>query len=528
MNITEKLQLPIISTNQKMKIYFFRVSLLCQLVFCTHTLSGQVSTTTLVNPDLSQPTNMFGFDIKLSADGSTLIAGAPYQTGPEGKEGLGMVCVYRRTMPFDPDHWEQIGQSLSINATGRFGSAVAISYDGNRIVVGAPNHLKGELRVYEYNIVSNIWGLIPSTDLSTIGSPRSDIGLAVAMSDDGQIVVVGSPRSESPSGFDRHGAVDILKYESETDGYIHSQMLFPTFDPSYHHDHHYGTSVNITGDGSSIVVGSPGYSGGKGRIYVYKNVLNSYDIAGVKTGGSGQRYIGKRVDIEKVGEDVFVVDGNSGSAGVQIYHVSQAFWALLPPYNLGIGAPDPVKGVAINSNGTIAVGTGGILDGAQGRVQWYKMKGNDWLHYGTIVPYLTGKNLGLSVSLSNKSSTSDLFIAGGAPGTFTMDKTGIRHVRIVRETDESILSSVSRVKSQKEIYPNPTHKYLNIRHTEEGDRIVLLDDKGNETFAIEVKKGQSEVSIDLERLEKKPGAYYIKISHAKGKQCTTERVVIER
>ena len=99
--------------------------------------------------------DQFGAAVALSADGSTLAAGAPFEdssaTGAfaasdplwaavladEGAAGSGAAAVYRR---LTTGHWtiEAFVKAPAANAYAKFGATVALSADGGALAVGAP------------------------------------------------------------------------------------------------------------------------------------------------------------------------------------------------------------------------------------------------------------------------------------------------------------------------------------------------------------------------------------------------------
>ena len=94
----------------------------------------------------------FGYSVSLSSDGSFLAVGSMNNSAP------GMVQVYQYTT-----EWNQIGNNIvgTMNSD-MFGASVALSFDGSRIVIGAPryNSWLGRVKVYEWNGFS--WDLIGS------------------------------------------------------------------------------------------------------------------------------------------------------------------------------------------------------------------------------------------------------------------------------------------------------------------------------------------------------------------------------
>src|SRR5690349_3286951 len=87
----------------------------------------------------------FGDSVAVSQDGSTVLVGAPSQTGGEGKEHKeGVAYVFVRSH----GSWVQQGAVQGRTGTlatppgfagGAFGSSVALSGDGNTALVGSPD-----------------------------------------------------------------------------------------------------------------------------------------------------------------------------------------------------------------------------------------------------------------------------------------------------------------------------------------------------------------------------------------------------
>ena len=72
-----------------------------------------------------------GYTMALSANGIRVVVGSPQE---------GLVQVYDLN---SANLWEQVGQSISIQGDNKFGTSVAISADGTRLVAGAPGSVGG-------------------------------------------------------------------------------------------------------------------------------------------------------------------------------------------------------------------------------------------------------------------------------------------------------------------------------------------------------------------------------------------------
>ncbi len=141
-----------------------------------------------------------GFSVSLSADGNTVAVGAPFsQTNGD----VGRV----RVLDWDGTTWNQRGLNLrSENDNGQNGRSVDLSADGNRIAIGAPassiipGFIEGHVRIHEWNGTS--WVQLGADINGLQGFDRN--GLAVALSSNGNRVVMGAPTGYTDdSGYTR-------------------------------------------------------------------------------------------------------------------------------------------------------------------------------------------------------------------------------------------------------------------------------------------------------------------------------------
>lgn len=201
----------------------------------------------------------FGQSIACSSDGLTFAAGSPYK-GPNGR---GKVRVFSLVN----GNWMQKGQGIEGEADGDwFGSAVALSGDGNRLAGGAPRNqgYKGHVRVYEY--ANGSWAQMGG-DID--GEALSDeSGYAVALSDDGTRVAIGAPKNDgSATGA---GHVRVFNWESGTWSQVGADIDGEAWGDAS------GFSLGLSDDGTTVVIGSPESDAGgtnSGQARVYNNPL---------------------------------------------------------------------------------------------------------------------------------------------------------------------------------------------------------------------------------------------------------------
>lgn len=127
-----------------------------------------------------------GWSVSLSGDGKRLVIGSPYSIL---NSQLGHVRVYEENNGF----WGQIGDIIYGNGnSSNFGLSVSISMDGSRIAIGEPDiafNGPGQVQVFEE--ISGNWVQIGNT---LEGENSGDeFGSAVAISPDGNRIAAGAP-----------------------------------------------------------------------------------------------------------------------------------------------------------------------------------------------------------------------------------------------------------------------------------------------------------------------------------------------
>jgi hypothetical protein len=243
---------------------------------------------------------ILGVSVALSLDGSTLVAGNPFDanyrlgvggfTEPippplyEESPMSGAVCVYRLV----GDTWQDdVYIKPSDTREGAlFGSAIALNDDGTLLAVGAPESGGG---VYLFRFEGETW--FEEVKLSGSDTQLNDLfGAAVALSADSDVLAVGSPHHPGKNHDDeeREGAVFVFRYED--DEWNEQSMIKPVhLSPS----ERFGTSVALATSGNRLAVGAPGDDSssvgvdgdmldnlaiGAGAVYVYRQASNSWLI----------------------------------------------------------------------------------------------------------------------------------------------------------------------------------------------------------------------------------------------------------
>jgi hypothetical protein len=182
----------------------------------------------------------FGRAVALSSDGNKVVVGA-YTNNATG-EDAGQTRVYELIS----GNWTQIGEDIDGSAPGDWaGLAVDISGDGNRIVVGAPGNndrsFPGVSLVYEF--IDGAW--------TKLGSDLNG-GYSVSLSEDGSRVAVGDYKGSN--GGTNAGQVNVYEYDDSSMTWV----LLGT-EISGDQGELSGTSVFLSADGDRVAVSSPVY-----------------------------------------------------------------------------------------------------------------------------------------------------------------------------------------------------------------------------------------------------------------------------
>lgn len=215
----------------------------------------------------------FGFSVALSADGRVLAAGAPGR-----HHQAGAVFSFRRSAS---GVWEDDGlqgAAGGIPAGARFGHSVALSADGSTLAAGAPHESSVAPRsgaAYLFTHGSGGGGWQAQAFLKPAQGGSDDLfGTRVALSASGRLLAVAAPQERSPTtGFDavenRPGAATsstfgaAYLFEPEGHGWRPSRFIKPT---NLHASMMFGQSLALSADGEHLAVGAPQENTRLGRI----------------------------------------------------------------------------------------------------------------------------------------------------------------------------------------------------------------------------------------------------------------------
>ena len=265
----------------------------------------------------------FGRAVEVSADGSTLLVG---RLRDDPLRGHGAVFVYERV----DDAWlfrQKLTVSPATSFQNFFGAALALSADGSRALVGAPNETAGAVgglsgAVHIFERVAGVWSQIGSLVPDAPCAPTAlSYGSSVALSEDGRTAVVGSGVANGNSG---------LIFE-RIDGEWFQQACF--FDLSLG----IGSPVAISGDGSTALIAAPFEDtagvGNSGAVHVYRRSAGSWqevDVVSADLPTAGTAF-GWSLGIDRDGSSIAVgtpyfVDGFAQVGSAYIFQEVAGSW----------------------------------------------------------------------------------------------------------------------------------------------------------------------------------------------------------
>ncbi len=264
----------------------------------------------------------------LSADARTLVVGAPgWSTG----DSEGYVKVYRADE--DGGNRVQLGQTIYGNAPGDvFGKSVDITADGNSIVVGSPGN---EYRQGYLQVVS----LDSSDDASTgtwkqVGQNitgetiRDQFWWSVSISDDGKTIAVGAAQN------DENG--DHVRIHRLEDVGTSWKQIGEDIDGKAAGDYYSGTLVSLSANGSIVAIGAPQAANNTGQVKVYQieSAGSSWEQLGESIYGDNEYgFLGQSLNISPDGYSLAI--GSPGSSSEDDFKGYVSFFSLESDVDLG-------------------------------------------------------------------------------------------------------------------------------------------------------------------------------------------------
>ncbi len=369
----------------------------------------------------------FGYSVALSADGDTALIG-----GPRDNHYDGAAWVFTRS----GSTWTQQGEKLTgggETGKGEFGISVALSADGDTALIGGPADNGAAGAAWAFTRSGSTWTQQGEKLTGTGAIGKGELGASVALSEHGDTALIGGPGDNGSTGaawvFTRSDAVWTQQGEKLVGDCTSSCANEGTGETG---EGKFGSSVTLSADGGTALIGGPGDNGSAGAAWVFTRSGAVWTQRGEKlvgdctsscanegTGETGEGKFGSSVALSADGGTALIGGpGDNGSTGAAwVFTRAGATWTQQGEKLTGGGETGEGEfgaSVALSENGDTALIGGPEDDAATGAVWAFTRSGGVWSQQG---PKLTGgeegnSQFGVLVALSADGNTALI----GGPG----------------------------------------------------------------------------------------------------------------
>jgi hypothetical protein len=280
-------------------------------------------------------------------------------------------------------------QGAKLIGTGAVGSevnqanSVAVSADGNTVILGgsADNSQLGAAWVFTRS--NGVWTQQGNKLVGSGAIAQPGQGFSVALSSDGSTAIIGGPSDNSAVGaawvFTRSNDV----WSQQGDKIVGTGGIYPS----------QGWSVALSADGKTAIMGGPNDTDNAGAVWVFTRSNGAWTQQGSKLIGSGavwtEIYQGSSVALSGDGNTAIVggLGDNAYVGAAWVFTRNNGVWTQQGGKLTGTGAvgPDVLQGssVAVSADGNIAI-VGGAGDNAYVGAAWVFTRSNGvWTQQGS-------------------------------------------------------------------------------------------------------------------------------------------------
>ena len=250
---------------------------------------------------------------------------------------------------------QQGGKLVGAGAVGNAaqGGSVAISADGSTAIIGGSADDSSTGAAWVYTRSGGVWSQQGGKLLASGGASWPGQGASVAISSDGNTVIVGGPGDNAGIGaawvYTRSGGV----WSQQGNKLTGADAV-----NSYHHDANQGRSVAISGAGNTAIVGGPWDNSGAGAAWVFTRTAGMWSQQGTKLVGTGA--VGDAAQGYSV-----AISGDGNTALVGGPEVNGSAWGF-PQYGAGAAWVYTRSGGIWSQQGSKLLGTGAVGNAGQG------------------------------------------------------------------------------------------------------------------------------------------------------------------
>jgi hypothetical protein len=303
-----------------------------------------------------------GTSVSLSADGNTAIIGGSFDNNQAGA-----VWVWTRV----GDVWTQSPKLVGAGAVGNAnqGASVSLSADGNTAIVGGPFDNSQAGAAWIWTRSGGVW---TQQGNKLFGSGAMGFGArqgcSVSLSADGTTAIVGGYTDNSANGaawvWTRSGGV----WTQQGNKLVGSGAVSGVGNAWQ------GWSVSLSADGNTAIIGAVADNNNTGAVWIWTRNGGIWSQQSAKLTGSGNvgaALLGTSVSLSGDG-DTALVGGNGGAGATWIWKRSGGTWTQQFTTLVGSGAVgDAQQGtsVSLSADGNTAI-IGGQLDKGFAGAAW--------------------------------------------------------------------------------------------------------------------------------------------------------------
>lgn len=352
----------------------------------------------------------YNFSVAISADGNTAIVG-----NVNYNNDVGAAWIFVRSGGV----WTQQGAKLVGNDGGGYeGSSVAISADGNTAIVGGPYDNGWVGAAWVYTRIDGVWSQQGNKLVANDAIGKPSQGWSVSISADGNTAVVGGFFDNSFYVlWDVQSSIGAAWVYTRSGG-VWTQCGNKLVGNDTQGGAAQGESVSISADGNTIIVGGSGDNVGIGAAWIYNRSGNSWNQQGSKLVANDAISIanygvaqGTSVGISADGNTA-IVGGNSdnkNTGAAWIYTRRGNAWSQQGNKLVGTGTGMSYyqgNDVTISADGNTAIICGFTLQIPLFNGMWtFTRSGNSWSQQSNKFNSSGVQLSGNSVSLSSDGTT---------------------------------------------------------------------------------------------------------------------------
>ncbi|MFQ3332221.1 MAG: hypothetical protein ACI8ZH_000102, partial [Flavobacteriales bacterium] len=227
------------------------------------------------------------------------------------------------------------------------------------------------------------------------GEDSGDLsGWSVSMSDDGNIMAIGSKEGEAGVNNVASGLVRVFNWDGSSWNQL-GQNIEGHGDFLYGAGNSFGYTVSISGDGGIVAIGTPLYNqyansgppANSGLVAVYMYDGTSWNQIGQDlTGTNSSDYFGYDVSLSNNGTTLAVGAPETGGGELSVYSYNGSTWIQKGQTVLGNSSSNFGNAVSISSDGNTVIAGGkqnhGSNGTASGHARVYEYNGSSWNQLG--------------------------------------------------------------------------------------------------------------------------------------------------